>query len=359
MNPLITQFKQQLDPVLEHYLDQKIRQQDNILVKQMYSVLKDFTMRSGKRIRASITYHGYACIADIPKKKEKDLLFASGAIEIIQSYLLIHDDIIDRDVLRRGGPTVHTFYQRLFKEMLNDHKHARALDQHLGTSFAILIGDLANGLAQDIILNSRFPDKAKTLAAEAMNSLTLEVVHGQALDIVAEIDRNLTEEDVLKIQGLKTAKYTVEAPFMIGAILAGANEQQKKTISAFSKPLGQAFQIQDDILGMFGNEAETGKSAMSDLKEGKMTLLIVKALEKANPKEKKIILTALGNCALTPAEHAAVKRIVQSTGSLDYSKKLAKKLCNQAYAILKQGNFRREGVDFIRTIGECIVNRTT
>ena len=166
--------------------------------------------------------------------------------------------------------------------------------------------------ANELLSSLNMKEKNKIKAIKAFNEMTAKVIYGQQLDILSEMEE-ITIEDISLIHRLKTAAYTIEGPLIIGALLAGA--KNLKTFSKYAIPLGKAFQMQDDILGVFGDEKKLGKPIGSDIKEGKQTILILKALEVANDKQKKIITKNLGNKKLTKnfEVYRIFIRIVSST----------------------------------------------
>lgn len=336
----LKQFKTKLDKELEIFFNKRIKEAKSIdpSAKQIMTSLKNFTLGSGKRIRAALIYYGFKCFKN---NNEKELLKASMCIELIQSYLLIHDDIIDKDELRRGKPTLHKQYEK------NNNPH-------YGISMAILAGDILSSLATQLLAYTKFKNKLKAIAE--LNKIIPKVIYGQILDIKSEL-KLPTEKSIDKIHHLKTATYTVEGPLHIGAILAGANEKYLKQLSRYAIPLGKAFQIQDDILGLFADEKKLGKPIGSDLREGKNTLLIIKALEKANLKQKLTIKKALGNSNLTKSQIDKIRKIIVSTGSLQYSKSLAEKLIKKAKSELNKIKLKKQGKEFLLEIADYMVNR--
>ena len=168
---------------------------------------------------------------------------------------------------------------------------------------------------------------------------------------------NASEKEILKVHENKTAKYTIEGPLHLGALLAGAKGRILKDLSAYAVPVGIAFQIQDDILGVFGSEKKLGKPVCSDLREGKQTLLIAKALEKGSGVDRKMIKKLLGNKNVTPREIDTFREIVRKSGSLAYSQNLAKKLIEKGKETLVKSAVKKEAKDFLVGIADYIVNR--
>ncbi|MEA3229975.1 MAG: polyprenyl synthetase family protein, partial [archaeon] len=286
-------YKKVVDNQLEIFFDYKVEKMKKIDPCASYIInnLKEYTLRGGKRIRAALMCCGYSLFSD---EDPDEIIKGSIAFELIQSYLLIHDDIIDKDTLRRGGPTIHKIYE-------NDYiaKYGHKGSEHFGMSMAIIIGDIANHLANHAILKLDMPEERKIRAAIELNSIGHTTLIGEALDILSGTKETLTEAELMKIHKLKTSSYTFEKPLKVGAILAGADTKVQNILTEYAMPLGQAFQLQDDILGLFGNEEQLGKPVGSDIREDKKTLLIIKALENARKDEKDMIRNALGNPDIT------------------------------------------------------------
>lgn len=303
--------------------------------------IQNFTLNGGKRLRAIFTYYGYLAVGG----KNKDaILNACIYNELLQSFLLVHDDIIDDDDLRRGKPSLHKEYQS-------------ENSKHFGISMAIIAGDIARELALEILLESKFPMERKIKALQFLHTNIEEVCAGEMLDIEASGCDEITKNFIQKIHYYKTATYTVAGPLCVGGILGGANEKTLHVFQDYAHFLGRAFQIQDDILGLFGDEKKLGKPVGSDLGENKKTLLILKALEKASQKEQNIIQNALGNKSLSPEQIQNVREIITRTGSLAYSQKSARALAKRAQQIIHDAQMVKEAKSFLENISDYIVNR--
>jgi len=309
------------DAVLDEFFTIKKREARNIspIAVEMVDRYHQFTV-GGKKLRGAEIKLGYELCG---KRAGKEIIKASTAIEIIHSFLLMHDDIMDQDALRRGKPTIHQQY-------------AANHDPHFGLSMAITTGDLGMFLAYEALINTRFPLRQKVNAWQILNQTIIETAYGQALDLTYETSSKITTEDVLRVHTYKTAIYTVTTPLQIGATLGGATRQKLQAIERFGLPIGVAFQLHDDELGMFSDEKILGKPADSDLKEGKNTLLFVKALENENSEQKKFIKYAHGNPNLTLKEVEKVRRILIDTGALTYSQKLSHKLVERGKKFVPQ-----------------------
>jgi len=280
------------------------------------------------------------------------IIKASVSLELMQSYLLIHDDIMDEDELRRGKTTFHIICKNLCEREFGSMKSLR-----FGESIAIVAGDLIEAYGEEILANSPFSSEYVKRALAKYAAIVENVGYGQILDITAERKGGFNEDEILTIHKLKTASYTIEGPLHIGALLAGANEADLQILSDYGIPLGLAFQIQDDILGLFGSEEKTGKPVGSDVQEGKKTLLILHALENCKEDEREFVLKALGNERVTAADIARVRDIVRTTSSLEYSKRLVAEMTDKAVQAIKTSNFRAEAKEFLINIANFIGNR--
>lgn len=347
---ILKEYKQRIDNGLRIFFDKKISQVALIspYAKDILEHIKEFNLRGGKRIRPILTIFGYKAVGG---RNEDAIIEAALAVELMESFLLIHDDIMDQDELRRGYFTMHKIYEkkseRLFK---TDHKR-------FGESMAIVAGDILAIFGSEVIANAQFPKQYKVKAIDKFNRVVINTCFGQILDIRSELEKDIKEENILRTQELKTAIYTIMGPLHIGALLGGASDRQLKILTDYAIPLGQAFQIQDDILGMFGDQKKLGKPIGSDLKEGKKTLLIIKALNKADKKQKQIIMKSLGNKNIKEKDIENVKKIIKERGSLAYSQELAISLIRRAKNVILQSNFRKDAKDFLLGIADYMLNR--
>lgn len=345
----LRQFQKEVNRRLVDFFQQKIKKFKKLspVTGEMVEEIRNFTMRDGKRIRPLFVYYGYLATGGKNKKAILDVcIFA----ELIHSYLLIHDDIIDRDKIRRGELTLHCRYSKDYRKLSNDA-------DFLGICAGILAGDLTSTFSYEILADSNFLMELKNKAIKRLNQILEDVINGQILDIFLKVGRKLNKEDIFKILEYKTARYTIEGPLQIGAILAGAGSKTLQILSQYAIPLGMAFQIKDDILGMFGDSKITGKTIDSDIKEGKQTLLILEARQRTDAKQKKIIAGTLGNINATKKQIQELKKIVRETGSLDYSLREAKKLVNRAKIVIEKSNFSLEVKQFLIGIADYIIQR--
>ncbi|MBU4368504.1 polyprenyl synthetase family protein [Patescibacteria group bacterium] len=345
-------FKKIFDQELERFLDAKAGEAKKISPVALAATanLKNYILRSGKRIRPALMYHTYLALGG---KNKKEAMRAAMAPEMLHTFLIIHDDVIDRDNLRRGKPSVHYFYRKSAGKKCRNFSDAI----HYGNSQAICVGDMAFSFANEIIAESKLEGSVKDGLFKKIGNIVFNTVIGEFYDGFAALEKNISEKDVLTILEYKTAKYTVEGPIHLGAIAAGATEPVLKKLSGFAVPLGIAYQVQDDILGVFGSSEKTGKPVGADIKEGKKTLLVVKALEFSNVRQRKEIISALGNPRINKKQIDNVRDIISKTGSLEYSKNLAEKLTARSLQSLEKSALSRESKEFFSQVADFIIKR--
>lgn len=351
-------FIKKIDLLLEEYFDreidnfQKVNDQEKSLYKHILAHIKEHNLRPAKRLRSSFVYYAYKMLHG---KDEKSITNAAMSTELIHTALLMHDDFMDQDDIRRGKPTTQKFYQKYHKQ-----KGYRGSSIHYGESMAINAGDIALCLGYEILGKSKFAPEKKIRALNKLFRGIAKTAFGQAFDITLESKAYASEKDILNMYKAKTAIYTYENPLHIGAILANAKKDDLEIISNYAIAGGIAFQIQDDILGFFGDPEKTGKPAHSDLRQGKMTLLVIKALERANKTQKQTLLSLWGKHDLDNSEAQEARKIIVDTGSLEYSKQLSikwAKKAQKAIPLMKAKRWLQESIDYLDGIAQYMIER--
>ena len=322
------------------------------LSKQIWEHIAEHNLRPAKRLRGSFIYYGYKLLGG---KNEKAAMQAATSIELIHTGLLMHDDIMDEDDTRRGRPTTHEFY----KDVHVSNKH-RFDAKHYGQSMAINLGDIALFFGNKLLADSDFDSDRKIQALSRANRGFINTGIGQAYDVTLEVVGKASEKDIIDLHYAKTGIYTYENPLHTGAILAGASSADLAVLSKYAIPGGIAFQLQDDILGLYGDPEKTGKPAHSDLRQGKMTLLITKALEIGNKADVKRLKEIWGKRDISQNEAEEARKIVIETGSLDYSKKVSVKWAKKAQnaiPLMKKKKWNKEAIDYLDGIAQYMVER--
>ncbi len=311
-------FKAQIDPKIAAYFDDALEEakREDALVYDALKHVKAMTLAGGKRLRPAFMYYGYLAAGGTDRER---LMSTAVAVELIHMFLLIHDDIIDRDTLRHGEPTLHERYRAWGRKYL-----FLSNADHFGDSIALIVGDMVFALGNDIIFQSGFPEKNVYAALSRMQKIVSHTVVGQARDIYIEYKGEATSEEILSMYEKKTARYTVEGPLHLGSLLAGGTPELATEMSRYALPLGIAFQIQDDILGIYGDEERIGKPIGSDIREGKITLLVAYVFEHADRTIKKELDQLLKRgMHLTHTDINRFREILRETGSLQAAKDLA------------------------------------
>lgn len=282
----------------------------------------------GKRLRPLFAYWGYrAGGADdlIPAGDPADrtrtpaIVRAGAALELLHACALIHDDVMDRSPWRRGHATT---FRRLAKAGVGGDR--------FGRSAAILAGDLALALADELLLTSGFPASRVLAAFSHFNRMRVEAVGGQFLDLLSPWRSAGDESAARRAARLKSGSYSVVGPLLVGAALAGAPEQIDRSLRLYGRPLGEAFQLRDDVLGTFGDPSLTGKDADTDLREGKRTALVAKAWQMGSPDVRALIAERLGRPNLSPGEVRELREAIRASGALAETIGLIDSLAGQA-----------------------------
>ena len=335
-------YSNRADDFLKAFFSRKSKEGSNIDL-EIGRILSDIEVysRGGKKLRGALTQLGYQIAGG---KDKKAILPVTCGIELIHNFLLIHDDIIDQDNVRRGKPTLHI-------------KYSKAKDKHFGISKAIIVGDLASNLAQELILASKFSGRKLNKALLVLNDMVQKTVYGELLDIEFDHKQKVLWEDIMKVRTYKTAYYTFVMPLTVGAILGGARDSKIKAIEKFGIPVGIAFQLMDDILGVFGDLKKTGKSNDSDITDGKKTFLFVKALELAPVKGKKYLLKWYGSKLLNSKRINNVRQIIKESGSLEFSKNLGEKFANKGKVYIPAMTRDRGFQELLFGFADLVVSR--
>ncbi|MCA1826099.1 MAG: polyprenyl synthetase family protein [Myxococcales bacterium] len=329
-------YARRSEPRLRNFLDAKTAEIGKLPVdlKPAFAQLRDYVLRGGKRLRGALVEQGFRTAGDDPAPA----LDPSIGIELLHAYLLIHDDFMDRDEVRRGGPTIH----------------AALGGDHLAGSVAILLGSLCQAWAWELVLAAPVGPERALKAAQMLGKSLQDVTIGQTLDLLATKVVALDARGVLEVQRLKTGSYTFELPLHLGALLAGASQEKVDALTRYARPLGQAFQIADDLLGTFGAPEVTGKPNASDLREGKRTLLVARALETATAADAEMLRVGLGRAG---ADVEALRDILRRSGAVDSARAEAERLRDEALRALENAPFPATVAESLRELAIYTVDR--
>lgn len=308
--------------------------------------------RGGKRLRPYLAYVSYAGYGGNDISQVIDV---GIALELTHLFLLIHDDIIDQDTVRYGGPNLTGRYAERLGKLLPPQLARQAAE-----GAALLGGDVASILAQRTLLESGLGDALEAEVSRLFNRMTLDVAAGELLDLILplESDGALTFEQVEAIYVNKTAGYSAVTPLQLGNLLAGGSADERAALARFGTPLGVAYQIQDDILGMFGDEAELGKSNLSDMHQGKHTPLYVHAIEHATQSQRELLHRSYGSPKAGKAELLAVRAVMEESGALGRTQAMMHEYAGQAGVALAGLSLNKEALAALSSILQHSITRT-
>ena len=335
----IDKLRAQIEHGLDAFFERKLQDVSKECpdAGSLVCTLQEFTMRPGKRIRPLMVLAGHSSISG--EVGDPSVINASLAVELLQSYLLIQDDWMDADKLRRGKPAVHYGF-------LAEYKH-----EHLANTVAILVSDLASSFAEEIISHSGFEAEPVRRAMRAYSRMHQSVILGQYLDVSEKSTVDIVHQ-------LKTASYTVIGPLLLGAELAMADESQLHTLREFGHKLGLAFQLKDDLIGTFGNSDSTGKATDADIRSQKRTALTAELFRQAEPAEHAALTELLNQENMNVADIQRIRNILVDRGIRDTIEVRAQTLADDAINILRGSNLASEGKDILLTLTEMLTRRT-
>jgi geranylgeranyl diphosphate synthase type I len=302
-------------------------------------------LAGGKRLRPAFCYWGFVGAGGDPT--DESVIDAGAALELLHAFALFHDDVMDGSLTRRGEPTTNAKF-----EASHGASKLAGESRRFGDGVAILVGDLAYVYSDQLMRN------ASPQAWTIWNELRIELNFGQYLDMLGSAMNERRREKAERICRYKSGKYTIERPLHLGALLAAPTRDELiPVLSTYGLPLGDAFQMRDDVLGAFGDTAITGKPVGDDLREGKPTPLMAIATARANAAQLKE-LQLVGNQDLTPEQIARVQEVIRETGALDELELVISRLTDEAIAAVQHVPFTQSVRDELITLAEYVSWRT-
>jgi geranylgeranyl diphosphate synthase type I len=309
--------------------------------------IEDFVLRGGKRLRPAFAYWGYRGAGGLDSD---ELVATLSALEFVQASALIHDDVMDDSDTRRGEPAMHRRFAGA---------HVRGGwsgdPDGFGQSVAILLGDLSLVWSDELLHSAGLDPAMVARARPVFDEMRTEVMAGQYLDVLGQAVGDVSVGWASTVARYKSAKYTVERPLLFGAALAGAPVELRAAYSAYGLPLGEAFQLRDDILGVYGDPARTGKPAGDDLREGKRTYLVATALAAADPAQRKALQTGLGS---PTADLDTLREIIAATGALADTEARIDELTSHALAAIEAADLAGEAREALTELAGAATRRT-
>ena len=332
-SPTLPDLREQVDAYLADFLAAKAR-----AIPEADPLIQEIDrLRSlgGKRLRPAFCYWGYRSAGG---SHGKEIVAAASSLELLHTFALVHDDIMDSAPLRRGSQTTRAAH---------------------GDDFALLTGDLALVLADAALMESGFPDDSLHRAFAVYSRMRQEVIAGQFLDLTVAEQPTATERQVRRIAMLKSGLYSVVEPLTIGAVLGNGSEGLIETLRRCARPVGEAFQLRDDLLGIFGDPDVVGKSVDSDIREGKKHLLYVTALERAGDTERRLLIERWGADDLVDAEVELLRRTIESTGARSALEGLVADLHADACAAVDEIETADDAREALLDLIEVVIQRDT
>ncbi|GAA2781333.1 polyprenyl synthetase family protein [Mycolicibacterium pallens] len=322
----------------------------------LIATLEDFVLRGGKRVRPAFAYWGYRAVTadpDLPVDDDMFLLFS--ALELLHACALVHDDVIDDSATRRGWPTVHVHFTDL-------HRSGgwRGGSEQFGRSAAILLGDLSLVWADDIVAAADLDADGRRRVRRVWSDIRTEVLGGQYLDIVNESSGAESIESAMKVNTYKTASYTISRPLQLGAAAAADRPDVQRIFYELGTDLGVAFQLRDDVLGVFGDPAVTGKPSGDDLRSGKRTVLLAEAVERAaasDPAAADRLRAGIGT-ELSDADVRQLCDVIESVGALAAVEGRIELLTNRALSLLESAPINAPAKAGLTELARLAANRS-
>ncbi|WP_293056571.1 bifunctional (2E,6E)-farnesyl/geranyl diphosphate synthase [Mycobacterium sp.] len=298
-------------------------------VEHLISVLEEFVLNGGKRLRPVFAYWGWRAVTTEEVDAQVTRLFS--ALELLHACALVHDDVIDGSATRRGRPATHVKFADLHR-----NRRWRGSPERFGISAAVLLGDLALAWADDIVADAELAPDARRRVRNVWAVVRAEVLGGQYLDIVAEASGAESVASALRVNVFKTASYTVSRPLQLGVAAAADRPDVQALFHDVGTDLGAAFQLRDDVLGVFGDPAVTGKPSGDDLRCGKRTVLLAEALQLADasdPAAAELLRRSIGT-DLTEAQVRELRDAIDAVGALAAVEDRIERLTRRAMSAL-------------------------
>jgi geranylgeranyl diphosphate synthase type I len=314
--------------------------------------LDEFLLDSGKRLRPLFAYSGLIASGARPSR---EIIRAISSLELLQACALIHDDLMDRSDTRRGKPAIHRHFENLHQSTAMN-----GLATQFGEAAAVLLGDLALVWSDQMLNSSGIPTDSLLAAQRIHDEMRVELMAGQYLDVREAGESSYSAERSLRIARYKSGKYTIERPLHIGAVI-GSPTNHDTLLSALSRyglPLGEAFQLRDDLLGIFGDPAVTGKPAGDDLREGKRTVLIAMTLEALDEAGRSELLAHLGQPEISPAKIEELRALITSSGAVEKVENLIEKLTNESLTAIEDPSIHPSSRELLAYIALSAVKRS-
>ena len=337
---------------LTNFLNESGRYLDGISpeLAPVTASLKDFLLEGGKRFRPLFAYIGYLGAGG---SENQSALKACASLELLQACALIHDDLMDGSDTRRNKPSIHKRFEALHRE-----NSLQGNATQFGLSSAVLLGDLALIWSDAMLNQSYLGDDVHRKVFAVHDEMRIELMAGQYLDVFEQTQSTKSVARALKIARYKSGKYSIERPLHFGAAMAHHEGRIESDYSAYGLPLGEAFQLRDDLLGVFGDPSLTGKPAGDDLREGKRTALIALASERGTQIQQRTLENLLGKPEISPHEISELQTLISETGADSEIEKMISSLTEQALGALQSPEITEHGKSLLIDLAVIATQRS-
>ena len=363
-DPVSADFREAVGAAITDFLDRR-RELTRLIgpeVDRLHGLAEQFTA-GGKRLRPAFCYWGHVAVAGVPDPDEW-LVQAAASLDLLHVSALVHDDVMDASDTRRGVPAAHRQYQAWHAS-----EGGRGQSDAFGRAGAILLGDLLLVWSGEMFDRTDLPESTRSAATRLLESMRAEVTCGQFLDVVSQTRLMATDDPldpaglqaeldrVYRVVDFKSARYSVRHPLQIGAALGGAPAQTQELLADYGSLVGRAFQFRDDLLGVFGDEAVTGKPAGDDLREGKRTVLVAHALARGTRAEAEELDAMLGDPDLDAGSITRAREIIAGVGADEAVEGEIATSLEQAFAALEQARITAEGRTALENLARVAAHR--
>jgi geranylgeranyl diphosphate synthase type I len=349
--PLV-HIRTEVDRSVRNFLDRQRPLFTDPNLAAMLSAVEDF-LAGGKRLRPAFCYWGWRAAGG---GDEPEIYTAAASFELLQASALIHDDVMDASDLRRGMPSAHRRFERL---------HADAgwhgSSEQFGEGAAILLGNLLLIWSSEMWRTCGLPSASLAAAQPIYDHMRTELMFGQYLDLLEQAQGKSTFESALRVALYKSGKYSVEQPLRLGLVLAAQKQTpwMDELCVRYGQQVGIAFQLRDDVLGVFGDPAVTGKPAGDDLREGKRTMLIARTMAAATPAQAELVRQLLGDADLDTDGVDRLRHIIEETGALAGCEEMIRHYLDDALRALDQAPIEEEARTALAALAVAATTRRT
>lgn len=309
----------------------------------------EFVLAGGKRLRPMFCYWGHRAAGG---SDSAAVVRAAASLELVQACALAHDDVIDASDTRRGRPSLHREW-----EAAHRGRGWVGEPERFGTATGVLLGDLFLAWSDAMLARAGLDPDAMARARPVWDLMRTEVMAGQFLDVVEQARGSSSVQRSLQVAALKSGRYSVERPLLLGVAIAGGGPEVRAALGAFGIDVGVAFQLRDDLLGVFGDPEVTGKPAGDDLREGKRTVLVALALERAGASQRALLEQALGDPALPDATVEQARCVFRETGAAEAVEQMIRERADRALQALVEAPLDPSGQAALRRLVEAALHR--